>query len=156
MPKAEELADRVLAAHHIREVDGKSSRNDYMIDAIFTRSVGIVCLESKDHPPTIEAGGGIDRIQYCLNTAPVPCLAAAFQLFESIWDVIQLAESFKFQLRELGKTTANLLYTLNDRYQHEEPSETSILDSLSNLRWCSHLILSKLPHRLQPSTAVAC
>lgn len=201
MPNAAELAERVLAAHHIREVDGKSFSNQCMIHAILTTCVGIVYLEPKDQPPTVrpyienqssidkeeqlEVGSasnssldlpiqyndspilidtdsrsssqslasnsdaivaisGIEGIQYCLNMAPVPCLGASFQLFRSIWDVVQLVGSYKFQLRELAKSIALLLSTLNDQYQRQEPLEAASWFSLSNLERCGHLILAKL------------
>lgn len=84
----------------------------------------------------------INVVKQCLNLAPVPCLGAAFQLFQSIWDVVQLVGSYKFQLQELTRSIALLLSTLNDQYQRQEPLEASTWDALSNLGRCGRLILA--------------
>ncbi|KAF8185737.1 kinase-like domain-containing protein [Pholiota molesta] len=75
----------------------------------------------------------LNLVQQCLNLAPVPCLGVAFGLFKSIWDVVQLLGFYKFQLKELAKSVALLLSTLNDQYRRQEPLEASTWDALSNL-----------------------
>ncbi|KAF9484937.1 kinase-like protein [Pholiota conissans] len=74
-------------------------------------------------------------VQQCLNLAPVPCLSAAFALLKLIWDEVQLVWSYKYQLKELARSIAFLLSTLNDQFQRRTRLESSTLDSLCDLQY---------------------